>query len=396
MIADDPFLPSPPRQLSPTVAISGQIVDGLGLPVTGSVLIQAWPNPATEDAQIATAEQVDLLTLGLTQTDATGHFALELEFANLPPDYITEDRQVDMHLVAQAAGRHGVLGASVAHVDLDGMGPVWIDPVYRAAVTDAYAEGDPVATAEAEALAAKHVIIEVDQSGMAERWVDALPDVIDWGEVEPYIPPTSDTQGHGAGGCKMIKLADYQHGTKVSDTFPNGKSGVSATSYLSEGHSSGIGYGFKPASGSWSTKGHQSRSSEVTIQPSYSTANRYYKKTHLHRHYREDCVKPDYTGYVTYGYYYRSLYATGGATVATTSYKPSWSYCTTIPAGNWIRKSTNSYSHSGAVEAPVGAYFSAYSAWTSTHDLRYKTSSAIQLCGDNNYPSKSRRVATKP
>lgn len=386
-VHSSPMLPAAPRALSRTVAVSGQVIDPFGVPEVATIYVQAWPNPAHEDAEIALNGAVQLGTLSTVTTDALGNFAVELSLDAIPSEYITEDRQVDLQLMAQSAIGHGLTAASVAHISVDTLGQVWLDPVYRMALQDAVSAGDAKDIAEAARLAAKHVTLTTDQPGLASQFVRIQPPP---GTVGPKFHATSGTP------CKMIALADYQHGTKVSDTFPNGRTGASGTSHIYFGHSSGIGYGFKPNGGSWSTKGHQARSSETTIKPTYSSANRYYKKTHHHRYYREDCVKPDNTGWVTYGYYYRSLSATGGATAPTTSYKPSWTWCTQVPTGEWIRDKNRSYSHSGAVEAPIGAYFHAYSAYSSGHTIQYKVGSGTSLCGDNDWPSASRRVSVKP
>lgn len=292
-------------------------------------------------------------TVGAASAGPDGRFELRLSKGGIPQDYITDDGQLDLKLVAWSENREVHSFVSV-RADSAAGEPVWVDPTAARGLASDKAVSNRV-----------NVSLELSQ------------------------PPTAATGDPAPKpGCSYWLVGTYDIWSQIGDGLSY-NSRQTNWMYDASSHTVTVGAAIS-SGGGWTSSGTTSTTTGVTFTWAASSSDRYFDVQIRYGNYANNCGAPNS---------FRAIYPTGGYRTRLISYDPAWTYCVQVSAGTWTRSTQggSSYSLSGGVLAAgvIGINLSMNTSYASTRTLSYNQTVSRHLCGSNNTPSLAARIAGK-
>lgn len=404
----------------PATGESGPVVFSGAMPAgTENVRVLVDPDDAT--IQSLTVGQgytsYELPTESVKVDGST--YQVELDTADLPDGYLNSDGVVTFNvLVKDQAGESWMTTTSARAVVKDstvGTSPsiAWVNPMFgdlsepASAVKTNDAAGNSLSVVDDASLAQASDVIVADLVPLEGEASVTTPD--DGESVDDAInEPVNDEAdagdgefataacGNGNPGTTYWRLLETSNRSAVVRTaYPIGST-TTAVSYSTESSGSyGIGVSASGVFGSYKASGTKTASGGSGYTSSRNTGGRLYRREVNYGKYRVEIT--NVWGDCTYhSRQWRARSETGGATSAATSNRPNFTNCTNVDAGTWYRASSTgtAYSWSAGVEisGKIGIDLSSQKQYTSSNRITYYVSgSSKRMCGDNTYPSTSRK-----
>lgn len=331
----------------------------------------AWPSD-TELSSLAPGDPVNIKRIGLTRTDANGHYTLRPDYDALKAWRGSHSGPVNVEIIASTSDSIAPYATTIS-----------LDTRTRTSrqVAQPTAETDGgFADASTTASGALAVDLQLQRAPSTAPQTDNGTTAT---TVEAAAVPTVS--------CMTYKQDYGPRWVRVGQLYSTATSGFTANYTYSTSASStlGAGYSLSGAYGSFTQSGSSTSSSSSSVGFSalttsggkgYSTQFRY------GLYYGTGCSPSNI-------FYYRVL-PTGfvaGASTGSLSV-PTAGYCTTFGAGSSFTKTTTNavtWSDGVKISGAIGIDLSSKTGYSSTSKLSYSFSATRSLCGTTDYPGGS-------
>lgn len=359
-------------QAQPAPVASGTVRDSAGnLQAGADVVLVAWPSDA-ELASLLPGDPVNIKRIGMTRTDANGHYSLR-------PDYDA--------LKAWGGSRSGPVNVEIIASTSDSIAPYATTISFDTRARTSRQIGQP--TAETDGVFAEAAAMASGALGV-DLQLQPAP------ESATKMNDGAATETVGAAAAPTVSCMTYKQDygprwVRVGQLYSTASSGFTANYSYSTSASStlGAGYSLSGAYGSFTQSGSSTSASSSSVGFSalttsggkgYSTQFRY------GLYYGTGCSPSNI-------FYYRVLptgFVAGASTGSLTV--PAAGYCTTFGAGSSFTKTTTNavtWSDGVKISGAIGIDLSAKTGYSSTSKLSYSFSAARSLCGTTDYPGGS-------
>jgi hypothetical protein len=332
------------------VAVEGQLLSTGGSGTEGRVEALAWPT-AKLLASLPVGVPFYTPPVGAAVTNTDGSFRIRLSADSVPRDYIDEDGQVDLELIAWDGEHQRSWFVSIQSRVADGE-LLWVSPTTGDDLTASAARG-PVTAA-----------------------ITLSEPLTNGGSL---AKPT----------CVEVLRATYNVWSQLGDGLVYNFTQYNWMSHSSS-HSMTVGVATSSSGSSWSASGSTGTTTGVTFTWAERNSDRYFDVQVQYGKFETFCQG------VSTGFTFKARFPTGGYRERLVSYNPSWTNCAPVSAGTWSRTSSsgNHFALGFGVDASpyIGIDLSLDTNYGSTRTLYIRQTVSRHVCGSNNVPSLAGRI----